>query len=128
MINYIEKGPGLFDAIAAAGHVLYQRDNQWITGDPVAVQAIIDTFDPTPPVPASVTARQARLALFGAGLLDLVEGAVAAMEGPQGRAVQIEWEYALAVERQSPLIAALAPALGLTDEQVDNLFRAAENL
>jgi hypothetical protein len=105
-------------------------------GDRVAIveaadlaQAAADFFEPEPePVPASVTSRQARLALLGIGLLDDVEAALASLEGPQGRAAQIEWEYALAVERQSPLIAALAPALGLTDEQVDDLFRAAVSL
>jgi len=80
------------------------------------------------PVPQSVTARQARLGLLGAGLLDDVEAALASLEGPQGRAARIEWEYALEIRRDSPLIAALAPALGLTGEQVDDLFRASLGL
>jgi hypothetical protein len=84
---------------------------------------------PPPPPPEAVTARQARLALLGAGLLDNVEGALAAIPDPLSRrAAQIEWEYALEIRRDSPLIAALAPLLGLTDEQVDDLFRAAEGL
>lgn len=86
------------------------------------------TPEPTPPVPPSVTARQARLVLLGAGLLSTVEGALASMSGMQGEAARIEWEYALAIERDSQLIQALAPALGLTDEQVDDLFRAAQAL
>lgn len=87
--------------------------------------------DPPPapdPVPEAVTARQARLALLGAGVLDQVDAALAAIPGSQGRAAQIEWEYASAIRRDSPLIAALAPMLGLTGEQVDYLFRAAEGL
>lgn len=86
------------------------------------------TFIPqevVPPVPTAVTARQARLALLGAGLLDSVEAVLAGMEGPQGAAARIEWEYALEIQRVSPLIDGLAPALGLTDAQIDDLFRAA---
>jgi hypothetical protein len=84
--------------------------------------------EPPPPPPAFVTARQARLALLGAGMLANVDQALAGIEGIAGEAALIEWEYATEIRRDSPLIAALAPALGLTDEQIDNLFRAAEGL
>lgn len=77
-----------------------------------------------PAVPASVTARQARLALHAAGLLDQVEAAVAAAGG----ATQIEWEYATTIERASPLLAAISGGLGLTAEQVDALFSQAATL
>ncbi|MBD3762445.1 hypothetical protein [Rhizorhabdus sp.] len=84
---------------------------------------------PAPPaVPQQVTARQARLALLSAGKLDMIEGALAALPGPEGRAAQIEWEYASEIRRDSPLIAALAPAIGFNDAQVDDLFRMAEGL
>ena len=85
--------------------------------------------DPMPvTVPQQVTMRQARLALLGAGLLASVNTAIAAMEGIQGEAARIEWEYALAVERQSQLVSGLSAALGLTDEQLDDLFLAASEL
>jgi hypothetical protein len=85
--------------------------------------------DPPPPPPEAVTARQARLALLGAGLLDNVDATLASIPDPLSRrAAQIEWEYALEIRRDSPLVAALAPLLGLTAEQVDDLFRAAEGL
>lgn len=80
------------------------------------------------PVPVAVTARQARLALLGAGKLAMVEGALAQIPGVQGEAARIEWEYATDIRRDSPLIGALAPMLSLTSEQVDDLFRAAEGL
>lgn len=80
------------------------------------------------PVPVAVTARQARLALLGAGVLSQVEGALAQIPGVQGEAARIEWEYATDIRRDSPLIGALAPMLSLTSEQVDDLFRAAEGL
>lgn len=83
---------------------------------------------PAPPVPEAVTARQARLALLGTGLLATVEQALAALPDIEGEVARIEWEYALEIRRDSPLIAALAPALGLTANQVDDLFRAAKGL
>jgi hypothetical protein len=86
-----------------------------------------DSLAPSPPVPPdpvpdSVSMRQARLALLGAGLLDAVEATIAAMEGAEGKAAQIEWEYATEVRRDSPLVAGLTAALGLTEEQLDSLF------
>lgn len=79
-------------------------------------------------VPAAVTARQARLALLQAGLLSSVVAAVDAMAGPEGEAARIEWEYALGIERESPLVLALASQLGLTEAQVDALFISAKAL
>lgn len=76
------------------------------------------------PVPASVTPRQARLALAGANLLDDVETAIDGM----GQAARIEWDYALEIRRDSPLVAALAPILGLSDETIDAMFTQAAGM
>lgn len=73
---------------------------------------------------ASITMRQCRLALLAAGLLDAVDAAVRA----QPKAVQIAWEFASDVERTNPLIAALAPILGLSTTQVDALFEQGATL
>lgn len=83
---------------------------------------------PPAPVPSVVTMRQARLALLGAELLSQVESAIAAIPGAAGDAARIEWEYALSVERGSPLVASLMAALGLTAEQLDALFTTAAAL
>lgn len=74
-------------------------------------------------VPVSVTPYQARIALLNAGLLASVETVMA--DPGTDQAAGIAWEYATAIERDSPFIAALAPALGLTEEQIDGLFIAA---
>jgi len=37
----------------------------------------------------------------------------------------VAWEYATEVRRDSPMVQAMAQQLGLTDEQVDDLFRQA---
>ena len=83
---------------------------------------------PSDPVPKVVSMRQARLALLGAGLLAQVNTAVANMPGAEGDAARIEWEYAQEVRRDSPLVAALSAALGLTDETLDNLYKVAAGL
>lgn len=83
-------------------------------------------FSPPPPdpvaVPASVSIFQARTALRRAGIFDAAEAAVQASGDAE---IQDAWVYATAFSRRSPTIAALASQLGLTDAQVDDLFRAA---
>ena len=96
----------------------------WVV-EPIPTGPTVAPADPAAPVvPASVTAFQARAALLAAGLLDDVEAAVAAAD----RLTQTAWEYALAFERTSPTIAALAAAIGLTDQQLDDLFRVAATI
>ena len=72
----------------------------------------------------TVTPRQAKLALLQAGLLDDIEAAIAQAD----RAVQIEWEYATEFKRTWPTLLAMQTALGLTDQQLDNLFTLAATL
>jgi hypothetical protein len=52
-INYTEKGAGLFAAIEAAGHRLWQHNREWVSTDDAAVQTIIDAFDPLPEAKAA---------------------------------------------------------------------------
>lgn len=83
---------------------------------------------PPTPVPQAVTMRQARLALYGAGLLATVNSAIAGMTGAQGEAARIEWEFSSEVKRNQPLVMALAPVLGMTQAQLDQLFITAAGL
>ena len=89
----------------------------------------IDQTLAKPPVPQSVTMRQARLALLGAGLLDQVDAAIASISDPvQRKAAEIEWEYAQTVDRNSPFTQQMAVGLNLTAEQLDALFTQAAGL
>ena len=81
-----------------------------------------------PPIPQSVSMRQARLALLSYGLLDDVDSVIIAMTEPQRSQTQIEWEYAQTVERENALVAALGPALGLDDAAINGLFTLAATL
>lgn len=74
-----------------------------------------------PPVP-DLTMRQFRLALISAGLDDDVDAALAAMPGTAGKLARAEYEYASTVSRSNSLVASLAGALGLTDEQINTLW------
>ena len=89
----------------------------------------IDQTLAKPPVPQSVTMRQARLALLGIGLLDDVYAAIAAIPDPvQRKAAEIEWEYATVIERNSSLVTVLSAQLGLDAATLDNLFLAGGTL
>lgn len=72
-----------------------------------------------------VTMRQARLALLEAGLLNTIEDAIAVSED---EAMKIEWEYATDVRRDWASLIALTETLGMTAEQLDELFILAGSL
>jgi len=79
-------------------------------------------------LPSVATARQIRLALLDVGLLDSVQNAFADLTEPLKTKAQIEWEYATEIDKNSPLIQKLYPKLGLTEEQLDDLFVAAAEM
>lgn len=97
--------------------------NQW---------AVLDAYpEPAPPavkVPESVTQRQARLMLHRQGVLAGVDAVIDAMPEPAKTEARIEWEYASAIVRTSPLVAAMGAALSLDDAGLDALFIAAAAL
>lgn len=82
----------------------------------------------SPQIPRIVTMRQARLALSRSGLLTAVNAALAAMPGTEGEEARIEWEFSGTVERDKPLVQSLALALGITSQQLDELFTLAASL
>ena len=64
---------------------------------------------------------QARAALAGAGLLGQVQQFMSTADA----GAKLAWDEAVEFRRNSPTIAGLQGAIGLTDEQIDDLFRAA---
>jgi len=97
-----------------------QETWRWTNGSIVATAPLA--------VPDVVTMRQARLALLQNGMLTQVNTAVANMSGAAGDAARIEWEFSSTVERNRPLVQSLIGVLGLTESQLDDLFRQAATL
>jgi len=112
--------------------------NGWILSETAAIG---DTYDPETgeftspepppyiePVPDAVSQRRARLALLHAGLLEQAQTTIDSLPEPDRTTALIEWECATHISRHNQLVGMLAPALGLDEEDIDNLFRAAAQI
>lgn len=107
--------------------------SNWIQSDIAKIGDIYDpatggfttpSFEELPePVPQKLSRAQARGALILAGLIDHVQPALDAISDPLQRALaQNDWDNRQDFERDHPQLLAIAAALGLTDEQLDQLF------
>ena len=88
----------------------------------ITFQPIVNT------TPQEVTMRQARLALLENGLLANVQPAINSLPEPDKTKAQIEWEYSNALQRSNPFVATLGTALGLSSQDLDDLFIQASTL
>lgn len=102
-----------------------QSAGRVIEPGPGGTPVLVDPQRAPDPDVASVTMRQARLALLSIGKLDDVESAINALPEPHRASAQIEWGYAASVEKSSPLIQSLAPQIGITESDLTDLFNAA---
>lgn len=116
------------DRIAGTATDDYAGPDAWITApedyDPAKEYRVIDG-ELVELVPQVVSRRQAKQALLRADLLDDVDAAISASAN---RAWQIDWADAQEFRRDWPALVAMQPALGLSDAQVDDLFRLAATL
>lgn len=99
----------------------------YIASDVTESEISPDEYDarfPPMKVVRPVSPRQIRLALNQAGLRSAVEAYISA--APQD--VKDTWEFSTVIERNSPLIAAGAAKLNLTEAQIDDLFTLAATL
>lgn len=78
-------------------------------------------------VPEKVTSTQGKLALLGAGKLSDAQAAIDALEGDAKLAAEIKWAAANWF-RSDPLFNELGTGIGLTVNDIDNLFRQARNI
>lgn len=90
--------------------------------------AEVEPYAPLVTVPAEVTMRQARRALRLAGKLAQVEAAIDGLPEPQRTDARIDWDHSQTVQRHRPLVQLLAPALGLSESDLDQLFILARDL
>jgi hypothetical protein len=123
MINYIEKGIELHQFIEEQGYRLWQEDGEWFTTDDVAVQALIDAFDPVQYFreKAEVDSFYLRLVFLHAGLLGSVDFAVGTMSVED----QFIFQNKPVLRRNSSSILHLISEGVATDLQMDEFFKAA---
>ena len=98
----------------------YREYLEWLDEGNEPAQPPADESEP----PRVVEMRQARLALLEVGLLDTVEASMKLAP----KAAQIEWEFALTINRDYPLVQSMKATLGLTESQLDDLFTLAATL
>lgn len=126
-------GPEDFQAAAAdttddhAARVL-----QLLGSTPADVlQPLIDGTD-MPPRPARVPREipnwRAKVILAGMGLLPSVEAAIAALPEPDRTVATLAWGGDAKLARRGKTVLGLSAALGLTSDQIDLLFIAADAL
>lgn len=105
--------PPVFDALAAG---CFWRGDRWE----------IVSASTSQPVPQAVSRFQARAALHNAGLFSQVEAVMT--EPDVDPLARFAWTDAQEFRRESPNVIAIAARLGLTGEQLDDLFVAAAQI
>lgn len=94
------------------------------------VKAGIKPVEPAPPVKVEVVSMaQARKALVYSNIFDAdVKAILDTLPEPAKSLALIDWEFSSVVHRDNTLVATVAQAKGLTENQVDYLFTLASTL
>jgi hypothetical protein len=126
-------GPSDFAAVAAdlpEHHC--ERVMEVLGDDPAqALQALCNgtALPPMPPrVPREIPNWRAKVILASMGLLTAVEAAIAALPEPDRTVASLAWGGDAKLARRGKTVLGLAAALGLSPDQIDQLFIAAEAL
>lgn len=89
-------------------------DGEFVKGEPI---------EPLPQVPNSVSRAQGKYVLIQMGLWQQVLDFVDSIEDPQERALaDVALNDTQSWQRSSPFLTQCAQVLGLTDEELDNIF------
>lgn len=95
--------------------------------DQTALDALVSAHNNTIFVP--VSPRQIRLALVNSGYsLATIQSNIDALSEPQKSQAQISWEYSVEFYRDNALLNMLAPSMGFSPQDLDNLFSLAKDL
>ena len=83
-----------------------------------------------PKLPDTCTPRQLRIALIQSGIsLATIENQIDSIsDSVQREIARAEWEYALEIKKEHPLVDMIAVNLNLTEKQVDDIFVLAVTL
>lgn len=75
-----------------------------------------------PDIP-DITPRQARQAIAINGYsIEYIEGVISSLPEPSRSLALIEWEYSTAFIRRNPLVSQIGAVLGLTEDELDDLW------
>jgi len=103
--------------------IQYKLDNNLTEEITSFEEEIIETVT----VPQVVTPRQMRVALIMSGIsLETIENKINSLPEPDQSITRVAWEYSTAFERDNPILNAMAPPIGLTGADVDQIFILAE--
>lgn len=84
---------------------------------------------PMPPrIPREIPNWRAKVILAQMGLLSTVETAIESLSEPERTVARLAWNGDAKLARRGKTVLGLASALGLSSDQIDNLFIAAEAL
>lgn len=90
------------------------------------------TLPPPPPDPLAVPSEVPRWALRAVldemNKLNQIDAALNTIPGKAGSVARRQWAECLYVERYHPMTAQIGAVIGLTDSQMDDLFREAATL
>ncbi|NNH46241.1 hypothetical protein HLI03_32150 [Rhizobium laguerreae] len=115
---FVSRSNGVIDSVFE--QLQEGRAEEFLSEDDPAVVAFLNA----PPKVTSVSARQFRLQLRRAKLLDQVKAWVAQQDGE----TQDAFEYSGTFVKDSPMMTAGFVAMGFTQQQIDEFFSAAASL
>lgn len=126
MINWIEKGYGLIEEIKAQGHTIKMVNNEWVTSNDEAVQAIIDSYDPLPRAKQEARQRIIKQCQDAAAVMENaypeIEKRTFTRQEAEARA------YVADNSAATPILSAIASARGLTVGELANRVIAHSDL
>lgn len=103
-----------------------QSEGKLITADENGFPVLIDPPPAPPYIPQQVTRAQGKMALIAAGIWDDVLDYVNGMESPVDKAMaEVALNDTNNWRRDSPFLTQAASEIGLTSEQLDDLFQQA---
>ena len=104
--------------------LVQQEQGKVIVADALGKPVAQDPAPVLPSVPKTVSAFQAKAALYGAGLLTSVQAAMATAPA----ITQLAWAEATEFQRDSPAIASVAAQLNWSAAQLDALYVTASGI
>lgn len=113
--------------IMQPGGAFHAADGKPLPNDEMIDEVLASAGDAPARLPP-IKARQLRLWLHGAGLLDQIPALIEALPEPRRTPARIEWEYATDYEREHPLVLQLGASLGMSAAELDMAWRQAAAL